>query len=105
MACFRTGWDPVPPLGAMFFASSILATDRRIDTIFARGPPCRSTWPALCGSQSKPLTPSSTALVYTTLVYTAILGIQQDKDRRGGAGPTRTGESARRLRCEGRSAI
>src|ERR1017187_3201088 len=29
-----------------------------------------STWPTLCRSESKPLTPSSTALVYTVSVYT-----------------------------------
>ena len=120
-----TVWYPVPRLDAMFFASSISATDRRIDTGrvafalacsssvlrtagFVRGMRdpeertsvpslsarsnsrcvCRrpsglayqdsslslihgmSTWPTLCRSQSKPLTPSSTALVYTVSVYT-----------------------------------
>ena len=37
---------------------------------------CRATWPTLCKSQSKPLTPPSTGLVYTISVYTKRLHIQ-----------------------------
>ncbi len=71
-----------------FLAGHVFCRDDRVGPLdrfldFVGLTPCRATWPTLCRSQSKPLTPSSTATVYTNSVHTTRLHIQQGKP--GGA--------------------